>query len=61
VRSRSEPLFFNVSPTIGERVICSSLRGAGEVFDKGTSLRDANQRCDPFANDALQPEGADTR
>ena len=33
--------FFNVSHTMGERVTCSLLRGAGEVFGRGTSLRDA--------------------
>jgi hypothetical protein len=53
--------FFNVSHTIGERITCSSLRGAGEVFGRGTALRDASPRCAPFANDALQPAGADTR
>nr|MBA2793514.1 hypothetical protein [Thermoleophilaceae bacterium] len=57
----NDNFFFNVSQTIGERVICSSLRGAGEVFGRGTSLREANSRCAPFANDALQPEGADVR
>ena len=30
--------FFNVSPTMGERVTCSLLRGAGEVFGRGTAL-----------------------
>ena len=51
--------FFNVSHTMGERVTCSALRGAGEVFGRGTALRDASPRCGPFANDALQPAGAD--
>jgi len=57
----NDNFFFNVSQTIGERVVCSSLRGAGEVFGRGTSLRDGNSRCAPFANDALQAEGADVR
>lgn len=57
----NDNFFFNVSETIGERVVCSALRGAGEVFGKGTALRDASSRCVPFANDALQPEGADVR
>ena len=30
--------FFNVSTTMGERVTCSLLRGAGEVFGRGASL-----------------------
>ena len=52
--------FFNVSHTMGERVVCSALRGAGEVFGKGSSFRDARAACAPFANDALQPPGADS-
>ncbi len=51
--------FFNVSHTMGERVVCSGLRGAGEVFGKGTALRDARSGCAPFVNDALQAPGAD--
>jgi hypothetical protein len=50
---------FNVSHTMGERVRCSLLRGAGEVFGHGTSFRDADPTCAPFANDALQAAGAD--
>lgn len=52
--------FFNVSHTMGERVTCSLLRGAGEVFGKGTTLRDGRGECATFANDALRPPGADT-
>ncbi len=52
--------FFNVSHTMGERVTCSLLRGAGEVFGKGTSLRDARGGCAPFVNDSLRAAGADT-
>jgi hypothetical protein len=51
--------FFNVSHTMGERVNCSLLRGAGEVFGKGTSYRDADVNCAPFLNDLLLPAGAD--
>ncbi|MDX6665684.1 MAG: hypothetical protein QOG68_1890 [Solirubrobacteraceae bacterium] len=51
--------FFNVSHTMGERLTCALLRGAGEVFDRGTDLRDAYDRCATFASDAALPEGAD--
>ncbi len=53
--------FFNVSSTMGERVTCSLLRGAGEVLGRGTALRDSQQACAPFANDALNTAGADVR
>ncbi|HYI36087.1 MAG TPA: hypothetical protein VEX39_05765, partial [Thermoleophilaceae bacterium] len=53
--------FFNVSPTMGERVTCSLLRGAGEVFGRGATVRDSQQGCAPFVNDALNPAGADVR
>ena len=52
--------FFNVSHTMGERVTCSLLRGAGELFGRGSAPRDAYDRCAPFANDAALPPGADT-
>jgi hypothetical protein len=51
--------FFNVSHTLGERVTCSMLRGAGEVFGRGSAPRDAYDRCAMFANDAALPEGSD--
>lgn len=51
--------FFNVSTTMGERVTCSLLRGAGEVFGRGGAARAAHQPCSTFANDELQPAGAD--
>src|SRR3954464_10077545 len=44
--------FFNVSHTMGERVTCSLLRGAGAVFGRGSAPRDAYDRCALFANDA---------
>jgi hypothetical protein len=52
--------FFNVSHTMGERVTCSLLRGAGELFEKGAAYRDAYNRCAAFANDLLLAHGADT-
>jgi hypothetical protein len=51
--------FFNVSHTMGERVTCSLLRGAGEVFGQGSRYRDQYERCPTFVNDALLPPGAD--
>ena len=58
----NDNFFFNVSPTMGERVTCSLLRGAGEVFGRGLAFREAaGERCAVFANDLLQPAGADTR
>ena len=51
--------FFNVSHTMGERVTCSLLRGAGDVFAKGTAPEDGYNRCATFANDAVLPEGSD--
>jgi hypothetical protein len=53
--------FFNVSPTVGERVTCSLLRGAGELFGKGLDYRSAHDRCGTFANDLLYEHGQDTR
>jgi hypothetical protein len=50
---------FNVSHTMGERVGCSLLRGAGDLFGRGTSYRDADVNCAPFLNDLLLPSGAD--
>jgi hypothetical protein len=52
---------FNVSPTIGERVTCSLLRGAGELAGKATAYRSAYDRCGLFPNDLTQPAGADVR
>jgi hypothetical protein len=51
---------FNVSHTMGERVTCSLLRGAGEVTGQGARYRQAYERCPAFANDAALPPGADT-
>ena len=52
--------FFNVSHTMGERVTCSLLRGAGEVLGKGMQYRDAYDKCPLFANDLAFGHGADT-
>jgi hypothetical protein len=50
---------FNVSKTLGARVTCSLLRGAGEVFGKGSSYRAADPECVQFPNDTLFAEGSD--
>jgi hypothetical protein len=51
--------FFNVSHTMGERVTCSLLRGAGELFDAGSTYRDSYDRCATFPNDAALEHGSD--
>jgi len=51
--------FFNVSHTMGERVTCSLLRGAGDVLERGSAPRDAYNRCATFPNDSALPEGSD--
>lgn len=50
---------FNVSMTLGQRVACSALRGAGELFGHGLAYRDGDPSCLPFANDLLLSHGAD--
>jgi hypothetical protein len=52
--------FFNVGYTLGERVICSMLRGAGEIFGQGLAYWSAYPKCPAFAGDAALPAGADT-
>jgi len=52
--------FFNVSHTIGERITCSLLRGAGELDGQGLAYRQAYDRCELFGNDLLNQAGADT-
>lgn len=49
--------FFNVSHTLGERVTCSLLRGADDLF--ATGYRAASPRCAPFATDLALAPGAD--
>jgi hypothetical protein len=53
--------FFNVSHTMGERLTCAALRGAGELFGRGSAYRDAYDRCAAFVNDAAEAPGADVR
>jgi hypothetical protein len=51
--------FFNVSHTMGDRVTCSLLRGAGETAGTGLQYRNQYQPCALFANDLLHGHGAD--
>jgi hypothetical protein len=53
--------FFNVSHTMGERVTCSLLRGAGEIFGQGLGYWQQYDRCPLFTDDAVVPDGTDTR
>ena len=48
-----------LSHPIGERVRCSSLRGAGEVFGVGRLYLDADPTCAGFSADTTTPHGAD--
>lgn len=52
--------FFNVSHTLGERVTCSMLRGAGDVFGEGLAFWQSRPQCLALGNDAAFPPGADT-
>ncbi len=56
----NDTYFFNPSMTVGERIICSLLRGAGEVTGKDLALRQARGTCTLFANDLLMAADADT-
>lgn len=51
---------FNQSTTIGTRIRCSLLRGAGEVFGRGMRYRNADSDCAAFPNDLLFGPGFDT-
>jgi hypothetical protein len=51
--------FFNVSHTMGDRVTCSLLRGAGETAGLGMAYWQGYDRCPLFINDALLGHGAD--
>jgi hypothetical protein len=53
--------FFNVSHTMGERVTCSLLRGAGEIFGQGLGYWQQYERCPLFTDDAVVPDGTDTK
>jgi hypothetical protein len=56
----NDNILFNMSQTLGERLTCSLLRGAGEVTGKGSAYREGDQKCVAFANDLVWPEGTDT-
>ena len=60
VVDQNDNILFNMSQTLGERLTCSLLRGAGDVTGHGSAYRDGDQKCVAFANDMLWPEGADT-
>jgi hypothetical protein len=51
--------FFNVSHTMGERVTCSLLRGANEVFGRDALPPYGYERCATFANDSALDHGSD--
>ncbi len=55
----NDTYFFNVSHTMGERIICAALRGAGEVLGQGLRFRAARDRCALFPNDLGYGPGAD--
>ena len=46
---------------MGERVTCSLLRGAGEVFGTGLDYWSQYERCPLFTNDACSRHGEDTQ
>ena len=53
--------FFNASHTLGERLICSMLRGAGEVMKNDKmAYWTGDTRCPLFANDLALPADFDT-
>ena len=60
VVDQNDNILFNMSQTLGERLTCSLLRGAGDVTGAGTAYRDSDQKCNAFANDLAWPEGQDT-
>jgi hypothetical protein len=60
VVDQNDNILFNMSQTLGERLTCSLLRGAGDVTGQGSTYRDSDQKCVAFQNDTLWPEGADT-
>jgi hypothetical protein len=57
----NDNILFNMSQTLGERLTCSLLRGAGEVTGKGRQYWQGYSKCVAFANDLASPEGADVR
>jgi hypothetical protein len=59
VVDQNDNMLFNASQTLGERLTCSLLRGAGEVLGKGNRYWQAYDKCVAFASDMAFPEGAD--
>ena len=52
---------FNISHSLGERLTCSLLRGAGEALGAGKSAYWSQyDRCPIFADDFVKPANADT-
>lgn len=56
----NDTYFFNSSMTVGERIICSLLRGADDVLGGESARRDARPQCALFANDLAMAPDADT-
>jgi hypothetical protein len=53
--------FFNVSHTFGERLMCSLLRGAGDVLaNDAQKYWSTDGRCPLFADDLVKPANEDT-
>ena len=57
----NDNILFNISQTLGERLTCSLLRGAGEVLGKGQQYWQGYPKCVAFANDMAYAEGADVK
>jgi len=55
----NDNILFNISQTLGERLTCSLLRGAGEVTGKGNTYWQSYPKCVAFASDQAFAEGAD--
>jgi hypothetical protein len=55
----NDNILFNASQTLGERLTCSLLRGAGEVLGKGNAYWQSSPKCAAFATDQAFGEGAD--
>src|SRR5688572_5707840 len=51
--------FFNVSHTMGDRVVCSLLRGAGETAGRGLEYWSRYDRCPLFRHDLPLTHGTD--
>jgi hypothetical protein len=54
--------FFNISHTVGERLTCDFLRGAGDILaGDAQEYWQTYNRCPLFANDLVLPAGEDTQ